>query len=494
VAADARQEVVMIERQCTLMSHACWFAGHGLIMSTLIAAFAALSFAIESAANRPNIVLVLIDDMGWADLSCFGNTAIKTTNIDRLASEGVRFEQFYVNSPICSPSRVAISTGQYPARWRITSFLNNRSDNERRGMAQWLDAKAPMLARILQDAGYATGHFGKWHMGGQRDVGDAPAITQYGFDESLTNFEGLGPRVLPLLDAFDGGPTKKHSLGSDTLPGGPIQWQSRDKVTVSFASAAINFIDRAQQAKRPFYVNLWPDDVHSPFYPPKNRRGNESKRDLYLGVLKSLDDQLGPLFDRIRNDAMLRDNTLIIVCSDNGPEDGAGSAGPFRGLKAMLYEGGIRSPLVVWGPGLIKRNKTGFVNRSTSLSEIDVPPTLLEITGVPKPTGTKFDGLPMADVLLAKSDRPRGAPLFFRRPPDRPSHAREGNLPDLAVRDGDWKLLCEFDGSKPQLFNLANDTAEKTNLVNESATVVARLTTLVLDWHQSLPRDGPRRR
>ena len=118
--------------------------------------------------------------------------------LTELANEGIRFEQFYVNSPICSPSRVAISTGQYPQRWKISSYLGHRAQNEKRGMAQWLDPQAPMLARFLQSSGYATGHFGKWHMGGQRDVKDAPAITEYGFDQSLTNFEGMGPKLLPL--------------------------------------------------------------------------------------------------------------------------------------------------------------------------------------------------------------------------------------------------------------------------------------------------------
>jgi uncharacterized sulfatase len=479
----------MLDHKFTPRSWRC-LGGKVLVSAAMTIAMLATCAAAEGPAIHPNIVLVLIDDMGWADLSCFGNTEIATTNIDRLASEGLRFEQFYVNSPICSPSRVAISTGQYPARWRITSFLNNRKENERRGMDQWLDPKAPMLARILHDAGYATGHFGKWHLGGQRDVGDAPPITQYGFDESLTNFEGLGPRVLPLLDAFDDQPPKKHALGSDTLPTGPIQWQRRDKVTTSYANAAIDFIDRAQSGKRPFYINVWPDDVHSPFFPPKDRRGNESKRELYLGVLKTLDDQLGPLFDRIRNDAALRDNTLVMLCSDNGPEDGAGSAGPFRGRKATLYEGGIRSPLVVWGPGLINNRKAGTANRSTYLSAIDLVPSLIEIAGVPKPAGKAFDGLPMADVLLAKSERSRGAPLFFRRPPDRPNHSTESNLPDLAVRDGNWKLLCEYDGSKPQLFNLQTDRSEANNLADKKQSIVERLTTSALDWNRSMPNDN----
>ena len=149
---------------------------------------------------HPNIIFVFIDDGGYADLSCFGNTEIKTVNIDRLAAEGRKFTQYYVNAPICSPSRTAVLTGQYPARWKITSFIENRASNEKRGMAQFLDPKVPSLARYLHQAGYATGHFGKWHMGGGRDVGEAPLITDYGFDASLTQFEGLGDRILPILD------------------------------------------------------------------------------------------------------------------------------------------------------------------------------------------------------------------------------------------------------------------------------------------------------
>ncbi|MEO8352473.1 MAG: sulfatase-like hydrolase/transferase, partial [Chthoniobacteraceae bacterium] len=182
-------------------------------MQSVIRLFAALTWlSVLSASSladgdrKPNIILVFIDDMGWGDFSCFGGQEVETTNIDRLAQEGIRFEQFYVNSPICSPSRTAISTGQYPQRWRINSYLAERQANAERGLANWLDPQAPMLARMLHDAGYTTGHFGKWHMGGQRDVGDAPLIAEYGFDESLTNFEGLGPRVLQLLNAFDGRP------------------------------------------------------------------------------------------------------------------------------------------------------------------------------------------------------------------------------------------------------------------------------------------------
>jgi uncharacterized sulfatase len=464
---------------------------HGIALAVVAVIVTGIMLPKNAAADaacptRPNIVLILIDDMGWGDFSCFGNKSVETPNIDRLAAEGLRFEQFYVNSPICSPSRVAISTGQYPTRWRITSFLNNRKANEHRGMAQWLDPKAPMLARILNDAGYATGHFGKWHLGGQRDVGDAPLISEYGFEESLTNFEGLGPRVLPLLDAYDGNPAENYSLGSDRLDTGPIAWEKRDKVTASFTDAAISFIKRAQQSNRPFYINLWPDDVHSPFFPPKALRGDNSKKQLYAGVLRTLDAQLAALFDLIRNDVSLRDNTLVIICSDNGPEEGAGSAGHFRGQKAMLYEGGIRSPLVVWGPGLVPQSRSGSVNASSVFAAIDLVPSILQLTGVRNTDTIEFDGEPLPDVLVGNSDRSRQAPLFFRRPPDRSNHPTEGDLPDLGVRDGQWKLLAEFDGAEPELYNLKADPSESRNLASAHPQLVDRLRGSLLQWHQAM--------
>ncbi len=441
-----------------------------------------------ASEKPPNIVLIFIDDMGWADFSCFGNQAVETENFDRLAAEGIRFEQFYVNSPICSPSRVAISTGQYPQRWRITSFLNNRQNNIDRGMAQWLDPSAPMLARFLQAAGYATGHFGKWHMGGQRDVGEAPLITEYGFDRSLTNFEGLGPRVLPLKDKYDGSPPVKHNLGSEQLGRGEITWQDRSQVTASFTSAALEFMVEASSRGQPFYINLWPDDVHSPYFPPQHRRQDESKRGLYHAVLNTADEQIGVLLDTIREDPNLRDNTLVLVCSDNGPELGAGSAGPLRGYKTHLFEGGIRSPLIVWGPGWLPREALGTVNRQSVWSAIDLVPSLLAVAQVEAPDVT-FDGEALPEVLLGKSNSSRSVPIFFRRPPDRDRFYGVEDCPDLAVRSGDWKLLCEYDGSQAQLFDLSTDPGESQNVANDYPEQVQRLKKQLLAWHVSMPTD-----
>ena len=450
----------------------------------------ASALTVGAEARRPNFVFVLIDDMGWGDFSCFGNKEAKTPNIDRLAAEGRRFSQFYVNSPICSPSRCAFVTGQYPQRWRIGSYLAHRDENTRRGIAQWLDPQAPTLARTLHAAGYATGHFGKWHLGGQRDVDDAPAITAYGFDASLTNFEGMGPKLLPLTRKP--GDTEPKKIWADaTRLGGPVTWMDRAEITTGYADAALKFIDQAAVKGQPFYVDLWPDDVHSPYSPPLEKWSPEKHR-IYLAVLEEMDRQLGRLCERLRSDPALRDNTVLVICSDNGPEPGAGSAGPFRGKKTQLYEGGIRSSLVVWAPGLMAKGQAGQLDKTAVFAAMDLSPTLLSLAGARKPEG--LDGVDLSATLLGKESRSHPGPLFWRRPPDRKTWlpALPEPQPDLAVREGDWKLLCEYDGSKPRLYDLAKDQGETNDLAAEEPAVTSRLTASVLAWHRSMPADnGP---
>lgn len=456
-----------------------------LTLFTLGLLFAGAPLSSAAPSGKPNIVVVLIDDMGWGDLSCYGGKA-PTPAIDRMAKEGIRFTSFYSNAPICSPSRVALTTGQYPQRWRITSFLENRQSNTRRGMAQWLDPKAPVLARELKKAGYATGHFGKWHMGGQRDVGDAPLITEYGFDKSLTNFEGLGPRVLPLLGGEGG---KKHDLGSGKLGHGPIQWEDRSVITASFVKDAVKFIDESQSAGKPFFINLWPDDVHSPFFPPEELRKKNGKRALYQAVVTTMDKQLATLFDRIRGDAKLRDNTMVVILSDNGPEPGAGTAEPLKGAKGALYEGGIREPLIVWAPGLMKEGNTGKTNSASALCSVDLNRSFYTITGVSAPEGTKPDGEDFSATLVGKEERQRSAPIFWRRPPDRPGPP-EARFPDMAVRDGKWKAHVSYDGKKVALFDLAKDESESRDVAAENPEIASRLGKATLDWNVTLPADA----
>ncbi len=449
-----------------------------------------VSFA--SAREHPNIIVVLIDDMGWSDLSSFHGHRIRTENIDALAAEGIRFTNFYVNAPICSPSRVALTTGQYPQKWRITSYLAWRTQNDERGMAQWLDPKAPTLARQLQQAGYATGHFGKWHMGGQRDVGEAPLITEYGFERSLTNLEGLGSRLLPITDAYDGKPPQRNDLGSAKLGRGPIRWVDRSVATAAYVEAAIKFVNRAQQDSRPFYLNIWPEDVHSPFFPPKaiREKTKEQNRALYYAVLDTMDEQLGVLFDRVRLDPGLSRNTLILVMSDNGPENGAGLSHPLRGSKGWLYEGGVRSPLIVWGPGLLAQAAAGRRNKSSVLSAIDVNRSLYTIANVSPVEGAELDGEDLAGTLLGRQKRSRSAPIFWRRPPSDKPEVKNSANPDLAVRDKKWKYYVNYDGSNEQLYDLDTDRSELNNVVEINRDTSKRLRLAIKNWNESMPADA----
>ncbi len=481
----------MIEsRETTLWASAPLSALQMLVWAMFIV-IQVISAGSLFADEKPNMIVILIDDMGYSDLGCFGGTLAPTPNLDRLASEGIRFRSFYVNSPICSPSRTALTTGQYPHRLKITSYLDNRKRNKERGVAQWLDPETPTIADRLKTVGYTTGHFGKWHMGGQRDVGDAPLITEYGFDRSLTNFEGLGPRVLPLNDAFNGKPAKKHDLGSAGLGKGPIRWANRSEITREFVADAIQFIQQAQSDGKPFYLNLWPDDVHSPFFPPKSLRDStdESKRSLYYAVLQAMDQQLGLLLDHVKNDETLRRNTLIVVASDNGHEDGAGMSEPFRGGKTWLYEGGIRSPLIIWAPGLAAKEKAGTINTDAVLCALDLNRSLMVIGGASIESGAVCDGEDLSALLLGRSPTGRQAPIFWRRPPDRPGSAEHDN-PDLAVRDGKWKLLINYDGTTPQLYDLQTDQSETRNIASKHSDVTSRLTELVFRWNAELPVDA----
>lgn len=442
-----------------------------------------------SGSQRPNIIFILIDDMGYADLSAFGNGPVKTPNIDRLASEGIKFTNFYVASPICSPSRVALVTGQYPARHGFHSYLDNREKNARRGMPDYLDPGVTTLAGTLKKAGYSTAHFGKWHMGGGRDVDDAPLPAEYGYDESLVSFEGLGDRLLIKDDGL--------SEASAKLGQGKITWVEKHEMTPIYVDRTIDFIKKHREG--PFYIDLWTNDVHDPHQPRPDHRerfsrfaNNHYRQDFYA-VLYQLDQQIGRLLDSL--DAMeLAENTLVVLASDNGPTDWGfyykeyfqppGSADPFRGRKWSLYEGGIRVPFLARWPGHIP---AGAVDSTTLIHSTDLFSTFCHLTGVQPPSD--LDGKDMSAALTGNQAE-RKDPIFWeygregvRLKPGNPGFIS----PSLAVREGNWKLLINADSTDLALYDLSTDQAENHNLAEKHPEIAGRLAAKVLEWKRSLP-------
>jgi arylsulfatase A-like enzyme len=443
-----------------------------------------------NTAEHPNILFVLIDDLGYGDFSCTGNKEVETENIDRLAAEGIRFTQFYVSSPICSPSRTAFLTGHYPARYRMHSYLDNRKRNKDRDMPDWLDPQAPSLARTLKQAGYATAHVGKWHLGGGRDVGDAPLPQAYGFDESLTSFEGLGDR---LLIKGDGLSEQNAKLGR-----GQITWLEKHELTRGYVDHSIDFITR-QQAK-PFYLQLWLCDVHDSHKPKQESlarftgKGRSEDDRKFYAVLDEMDRELGRLFTAI-DKLGLAEKTLIVVTGDNGPTawpsyykrgvEPPGSTAGLRGRKWSLYEGGIRQPLIVRWKGHLP---AGRVNETSVITAVDFFPTILRLTNLSlsKPT---FDGEAMHSAWLGKAQQ-RKRPIFWEygRGTDYLKPGQEADQsPTLALREGDWKLLMNADETRTELYNLRRDPNETNNLVTIQAKRAAAMKQRLLAWKRTLP-------
>ena len=442
------------------------------------------------AVEKPNIVFVFIDDMGYGDLSCYGNPDIRTGNIDRLAAEGIRFKQFYVASPICSPSRVAITTGQYPARHMIHSYLNSRTRNRERGMRDFLDPSVPTVARTFQQAGYATAHFGKWHMGGGRDVRDAPLPQAYGFDESLVSFEGLGDRILP-----PGGLSEQ----SKKLGQGDIRDVAKHEMTEIYVDRAIEFVRRNRE--RPFYLHVWLNDVHDSFFPKPALLGKYGRfasnpyRQQYFAVMDEMDRQLGRLFREV-DDHGLGERTLLVLASDNGPtawrryyDEGyepPGKTNGLRGRKWSLYEGGIREPLIVRWKGVAA---AGVTNPKTVVNAVDLFPTFCSLASLSAPDAA-LDGVDMSSAF--RGEQPvRSRALFWEYGRD-PSYLRPGReadrSPALAVREKDWKLLMNTDGSGVELYNFRDGFDETINLAEQHPDTARRLQAALLAWWRSLPQ------
>lgn len=448
---------------------------------------------VQAAQPRPNILFILVDDMGFADLSAMGNRAAQTPNLDRLANEGLLLTRAYDPAPVCSPSRVGFFTGRFPAALGFVSFLDTRAAQRKAGQPDWLDPKVPNLARLLGQAGYATGHFGKWHMGGGRDVGDAPWPSAYGFDESYTSFEGLGPRAL--ISDHPGTLSKQSAV----LGQGPIDWRLKRELTATYIDRLTDFV--ARRRDQPWFAQLWPDDVHDLHQPGAaalalaQGKGSGEAEQRYFAVLEDFDRQIGRLRETLSQLGEL-DNTLIVVTSDNGPTARAefyrggstppGSVGSLRGRKWSLYEGGIRQPMIWWWPGRIA---PGRRDERTVAQGIDLLPTLAGIAGTNAPQA--LDGIDLGPALS-------GHPIGTR--PDlywttlsladggtisEPFVARDRS-PGLAMRSDNWKLLTGHEGRSVELYNMDSDPDERTNLAPCHPRLVRDMGRKLASWWASV--------
>ena len=457
---------------------------YALVILSVVAVSVCLESSSAEVSNteKPNILVVFIDDMGFADPSCFGNPLMKTPHIDKLAAEGIKLTNFYVNSPICSASRVALTTGQYQGRWKIHSYLNSRAGNANRGMANYLDPSAPTTAKKLKAAGYATAHFGKWHMGGGRDVDDAPLPQAYGFEESLVSFEGLGDRLI----SNPGGIERAKALGHGEI----IPCERWERMQIQ-TDRTIDFIRRHRDV--PFYVRLFPNDVHDAHVPlPGSADKFKSvSADPYVrnffAVLEEMDKQIGRVIATI-DELNLGKKTLVLFTSDNGPTDWprkyktgppAGFTGPYRGRKWSLFEGGIRMPFIARWTGTIP---AGIEDTTSIVSAIDLSPTICRLAGVP--VEAELDGVDRGDVLLGKASR-RDKPVFWQY--GHPHAILKGGKPEhqsptFALRDGRWKFMINPDGSESQLFDLDADEGETTNLFSRHPERAAVMASQISAW------------
>ena len=444
-------------------------------VTILMVACSLLAGRLE-AAEQPNILFIFADDWGWGDLSCHGHPYVKTPNIDRLAREGTDFYRFTVASGVCSPSRTGIMTGHFPARYNIDGHFAWVPSNAKRNMPDWLDPKVPLLPRMLHNAGYTTAHYGKWHLANNM-IPDSPSPRLYGYDE-YGAFNCSGEQM----------PVHEDSMH------------------------AVSFIERAVSNDKPFFVNLWLHEPHTPFHTvPKYEwrfRHIESESDrIYASVLSHADDRVGQVLDALDR-LGVTDNTLVVFSSDNGPARASGATeldlmydtatgagwgiaaskgitGGRRGYKASLFEGGIGVPFIARWPGKIAAGK---IDDSSLLSAVDLLPTFCEIASADLPKGYKPDGISQVATLKGNTAPVRDKPLFWKYPSRWPAaKSRPDHWGSYAVVHKNWKMVSNSDGSHVELYNIAQSPFENDDLAEAKPGVVSSLSTLLANWKASLP-------
>ncbi len=430
------------------------------------------------AAEKLNVVLILADDLGGADLGCYGSKYHRTPNLDRLAAEGARFTEGYSSCPVCSPTRAALMTGKYPARLHLTDWLPGRGDRPdqrllRPNIRQQLPLEEVTLAEALKEAGYVTGHIGKWHLGGE---GFGPR--QQGFDFNIG-----GDHTGTPLSYF--APYRVNRGGKTVAMPGLEDAPDGEYLTDRYALEAEKFLDANKD--KPFFLYLPHNAVHTPMkakeelvkqYAGTLTFGKQSNP-IYAAMLQSLDEAVGRVLAKL--DALkIADRTLVIFTSDNGglatiegTNTPATINSPHREGKGWLYEGGIRVPLLVKWPGV---TQTGTVTDAMVASH-DIFATILDACGAKAPTA--IDGKSFASVLKGSKEPVRNE-LFWHYP----HYSNQGGKPGAAVREGNLKLIEFYENGRRELFDVKQ--GENSNLAQSKPEVVERLAAKLDAWRKEV--------
>jgi len=448
-----------------------------LIICVLLSGILMLSSLNIKASDCPNFIFIFADDLGWGDLGCYGHPHLKTPSLDKMASEGILLTNFYVANPVCSPSRTAVMTGQYPARHSIHRHFSTHKHNSSNNMPDFLDPEVTLITRLMQENGYKTGHFGKWHLGGTED---SPSPSEYGIDVHYTTNSSDPKLKVP-----------------------------RNQSTEKIVDEAIDFIEENKNEN--FYVNVWTLVPHATLDPtdeqmkpyerlgaqgPAKKRGFSTPRQIYYGAVSDMDYHIGRLLDKL-DELGLSENTIVIFSSDNGPEDinivnaahsGVGSTGPLRGRKRSLYDGGVRVPFIVKWKG---RSPKGMVDDKSIASTVDLLPTFCSLAGIELPGDYQPDGEDISSVLQGKPIE-REQVLLWDWTATQAGHSFNKS-PGLALRSGKWKFLMNPDGTRKELYDFEADPQcmELDNMADQYPELVAKYSKILLEFKASIPQGVP---
>lgn len=457
-------------------------------MATCVLLFVALLGSTDSLpANRPNVIVILADDLGWTDLTCYGSDLMRTPNLDRLASRGVRFTDAYSACTVCSPTRAALLTGKYPARLHITDYIPGGKSpaNAKMKIPNWrlfLPLDEVTLAERLKPLGYRTANIGKWHLG------DDPKYwpKAQGFD---VNVAGSGAGQPPsYFDPYVRNQPVHGNVGMPTLkPRKPGEYLT-DRLT----DEAIDFIE--QSRNEPFFLYMPHHAVHTPLqakadlveeYRKRLRPGLRHHNPVYAAMVHSVDESVGRIVAKL-DDLKLTDRTLVLFTSDNGGlvwKADATNNSPLRNGKGTEYEGGVRVPLIACGPGVA----SGGVCKEPVMS-IDFVPTILELLGIRTETAAaNWDGVSFAGQLR-EPEKPLGRKAIYWH---YPHYHSAGGRPYGAIRSGNYRLIEHYEDGNLELFDLAKDIGETRNLASQMPEVTKQLLEKFVAWRERVGAQMP---